>query len=119
MNDQAVCLKVLRIFGMSKPQEEILLKVNPFLNPIHLLLSNRNIRIYAMKRSCGQLYHENIVPFLGVNFDYFKPKFCLIAPWMKNGNIIDYLELHPIHNRVKCVCSPHCHCSAGCSYIHL
>ncbi|PBK94147.1 kinase-like protein [Armillaria gallica] len=86
MNGQAVCLKVLRIFGIPKPQEEILLK---------------DLCYEALV--WRQLHHENIVPFLGVNFDYFKPKFCLVAPWMKNGNIIDYLELHPNHNRVKCV----------------
>ncbi|KAK0230051.1 hypothetical protein IW262DRAFT_375673 [Armillaria fumosa] len=86
MCDKAVCLKVLRIFGMSKPQEEILL---------------RDLCCEALV--WRQLHHENIVPFLGVNFDYFKPKFCLVSPWMKHGNIIDYLELHPNHNRVKCV----------------
>ncbi len=51
-----------------------------------------------------QLHHKNILPFLGVNYEYFKPRCCLISPWMKNGNIISYLQANKHHDRMKCVC---------------
>ncbi|PBK58537.1 kinase-like protein, partial [Armillaria solidipes] len=50
-----------------------------------------------------QLRHENILPFCGIDFEYFMPRYCLISPWMKNGNVVHYLESHPDHDRLKCV----------------
>ncbi len=51
-----------------------------------------------------QLHHENILLFCGIDSEYFMPRYCLISPWMKNGNIIHYLESHPDHDCLKCVC---------------
>ncbi|KAK0211592.1 hypothetical protein IW262DRAFT_1251574, partial [Armillaria fumosa] len=39
--------------------------------------------------------HPNILPFLGVNKEIFAPSFCLISPWMDNGNIMSFLCHHP------------------------
>ncbi|KAK0447528.1 kinase-like domain-containing protein, partial [Armillaria borealis] len=50
-----------------------------------------------------QLRHENILPFLRVNSSYFEPRHCLISPWMKNGNIIQYLEKNKDHDRLKSI----------------
>ncbi|KAK0472886.1 kinase-like domain-containing protein [Armillaria novae-zelandiae] len=36
-----------------------------------------------------QLHHPYILPLLGMNEDLFRPRFCLISPWMHHGNIID------------------------------
>ncbi|KAK0449329.1 kinase-like domain-containing protein [Armillaria borealis] len=32
--------------------------------------------------------------------DLFAPSYCLISPWMINGNIMSYLEAHPDHDRL-------------------
>ena len=40
-----------------------------------------------------QLKHNNILPFYGVLAD--DPKFYMVFPWYKNGNIMDYLERNP------------------------
>ena len=50
-----------------------------------------------------QLRHPNILPFLGVSEELFAPSYCLISPWMINGNIMSYLEAHPDHDRLKSV----------------
>ncbi|EEB89357.1 hypothetical protein MPER_12554, partial [Moniliophthora perniciosa FA553] len=34
------------------------------------------------------LKHPNVLPFLGVNIELFAPGFCLVSPWMANGDII-------------------------------
>ncbi|KAE9402996.1 hypothetical protein BT96DRAFT_990639 [Gymnopus androsaceus JB14] len=61
-----------------------------------------------------QLKHPNILPLLGVNTDLFSPSFCLISPWMENGNIISYLKQNPMHNRYKVFLE----IAAGLSYLH-
>ncbi|KAK0224513.1 kinase-like domain-containing protein, partial [Armillaria nabsnona] len=82
-----VCLKVLRIFtnGEMKPRGDI------------------------RKEFCREalvwrnLQHPNVLRFIGVNDDLFYPSFCLISPWMKNGNIISFLLQNPGHDRVQCI----------------
>ena len=44
-----------------------------------------------------QLKHENILPFYGVSMTV--SDFCLVFPWYKNGNIMDYLKGGPNVNR--------------------
>jgi serine/threonine protein kinase len=46
-----------------------------------------------------QLNHPNVLPFLGVNTKLFSPSFCLISPWMENGNALSFLEKNPDHDR--------------------
>ncbi|SJL04322.1 uncharacterized protein ARMOST_07688 [Armillaria ostoyae] len=86
MDGKVVCLKVLRLFGMS-----------------HTL--KKNIFQYLRREALvwRQLRHENILPFLSVNSSYFEPRHCLISPWMKNGNIVHYLEKNKDHDRLKCI----------------
>ncbi|KAJ7575155.1 kinase-like domain-containing protein, partial [Mycena floridula] len=50
-----------------------------------------------------QLHHPNVLPFLGASEDLFPPSFCLISPWMTNGNLIDYLKDHPEHDRFEAI----------------
>ncbi|KAK0503541.1 hypothetical protein EDD18DRAFT_1063715, partial [Armillaria luteobubalina] len=47
-----------------------------------------------------QLRHPNVLPFLGVSQNLFAPSYCLISPWMVNGNILSYLQAHPDHDRL-------------------
>ncbi|KAF9041942.1 kinase-like protein, partial [Hymenopellis radicata] len=44
-----------------------------------------------------QLRHPNVLPFLGVSQDLFHPSYCLISPWMENGNIVAFLSNNPHH----------------------
>ena len=52
-----------------------------------------------------QLHHPNILPLLGVNIDAFHPSFCLISPWMNNGDIVTFLKQNPQHNLPWVVCA--------------
>jgi len=46
------------------------------------------------------LRHENILPFLGV---LKPPLFSIISEQMENGNIIDFIRVHPNFNRLDLV----------------
>ncbi|PBK64321.1 kinase-like protein, partial [Armillaria solidipes] len=82
-----ICLKVLRIFtnGEMKPRGDIRKK---FCSEV---LVWRNLE------------HPNVLRFVGVNEDLFYPSFCLISPWMKNGDIISFLSQNPGHDRMQCI----------------
>lgn len=48
-----------------------------------------------------QANHENILPFYGVSTDI--SNFCLVFPWYKNGNIMDYIKENTDANRYDLV----------------
>ncbi|KAK0447529.1 hypothetical protein EV421DRAFT_2033251 [Armillaria borealis] len=85
MDGRPVCLKVLRIFTSKNQVEKILKQLR------------REAIVWR------QLRHGNILPFIGINCSYFTPSYCLISPWMNNGSLISFLELHPDHDRLHCV----------------
>ncbi|KAK0222061.1 kinase-like domain-containing protein [Armillaria fumosa] len=96
LHGRQVCLKVLRI---------------------HTSVNERAKLIQDFCREAlvwRQLRHPNILPFLGVSDDLFAPGFCLISPWMVNGNIISYLEAHPNHNRLTSLIQ----IAEGMRYLH-
>ncbi|KAJ8083207.1 hypothetical protein PM082_009079 [Marasmius tenuissimus] len=39
-----------------------------------------------------QLSHQNVLPFLGIFYLKDDRQFCLISPWMENGNLLQYLK---------------------------
>ncbi|KAK0499296.1 kinase-like domain-containing protein [Armillaria luteobubalina] len=86
MGGKPVCLKVLQTFSLSNFEKETLLK---------------NICREALVWK--QLHYKNILPFLGINYEYFKPHCCLISSWMKNGNIISFLNTNKHHDHMKCI----------------
>jgi serine/threonine protein kinase len=45
-----------------------------------------------------QVKHDNILPVYGVSSS-LAPDFCLIFPWYKNGNIMEYLKGNRNANR--------------------
>jgi hypothetical protein len=49
-----------------------------------------------------RLLHPNILPFLGVSSALYP--FCVVAPWMKNGNIFRYSKANPRVDRLQLVC---------------
>ncbi|PBK82444.1 kinase-like protein, partial [Armillaria gallica] len=61
-----------------------------------------------------QLRHPNVLPFLGVSKELFAPTYCLISPWMVNGNIMSYLEAHPGHDRLTSLVQV----AEGMKYLH-
>ncbi|KAK0460845.1 kinase-like domain-containing protein, partial [Armillaria novae-zelandiae] len=97
LHDTEVCLKVLRIL----PTEE-------------------NGRERVLREFCReallwrQLHHPNILTFLGVNKYLFAPSYCLVSPWMKNGNIMSFLEVHPGHDRLTMLVQV----AEGMQYLH-
>ena len=46
------------------------------------------------------LEHDNILPLLGV---LDSPHFSMISEFMGNGNIMNFVKVHPNHNRLQLV----------------
>jgi len=44
-----------------------------------------------------QLEHDNILPLCGISTAI--SDFCLVYPWYRNGNIMDYVKKKPDVNR--------------------
>ncbi|KAJ7586154.1 kinase-like domain-containing protein [Mycena floridula] len=61
-----------------------------------------------------QLNHPNVLPFLGVNVDLFAPSFCLISPWMSNGNLMQFLQRNPDFDRRNAITD----IAAAMEYLH-
>jgi hypothetical protein len=57
-----------------------------------------------------QLSHPNVLPFYGVHFlkDILETRFCLVSPWMENGNVVEFLarrhRMDPYGDTTNCVC---------------
>ena len=51
-----------------------------------------------------QLEHKNIIPFYGVSTT--PSEFCLVFPWYKNGNIMEYLKKNPDINQFELASTP-------------
>lgn len=49
---------------------------------------------------CRQFHHPNILPFLGATF-HQQSRLCgLVTPYMKNGNLLSFLESNPSIERL-------------------
>ncbi|KAH8832263.1 kinase-like domain-containing protein [Flagelloscypha sp. PMI_526] len=91
-----VCFKVLRIFQGAERRQRVLKEF------CHETLVWR------------QLHHPNVLPFLGVTETLFPGRFCLVSPYMKNGNAISYLAANPSHDRLSFVLD----IANGLDYLH-
>ncbi|KAJ7146971.1 kinase-like domain-containing protein [Mycena epipterygia] len=71
--------------------------------------------LYREALCWGPLDHPNILSFLGVN-EQIEPyrSFCLISPWMDNGNLMSFLEKNPDFDRLKAVIDT----AEGMRYLH-
>ncbi|KXN82740.1 Ephrin type-A receptor 2 [Leucoagaricus sp. SymC.cos] len=95
MQDQDVCLKVMRVY--------------------------RNSKIHDYTFSCeavlwGQLQHGNVLPFYGV-YRLEHPthsRICLVSPWMQNGNVDEYLVKEPNADRIVLIRDV----ASGLKYLH-
>ena len=45
--------------------------------------------------------HPNVVPFLGISEKL--SSFCIISPWLSNGNITEYIRKHQKADRLQLV----------------
>ncbi|KAF9259602.1 kinase-like protein [Marasmius fiardii PR-910] len=61
-----------------------------------------------------QLRHANVIPLLGVNTVLFPSCFCLVSPWMVNGDIVSFLKANPRHDKLKAISE----IMAGLEYLH-
>jgi len=59
--------------------------------------------------------HPNIVPFLGLSCDFDRPNMlCMVSPWFRNGNIVDFLKTRPGVDKLALVKDV----ATGLSYLH-
>ena len=47
--------------------------------------------------------HPNVLPIIDVSETLFP--FCIMSPWMPDGNITQYTEVNPDANRLVLVCA--------------
>ena len=50
------------------------------------------------------LRHPNVLPLIGVIMTENPHRFVMVSHWMKNGNIIEFLERENDADRLKLVC---------------
>ncbi|KAF7325256.1 G-protein alpha subunit [Mycena venus] len=77
LDTEVVCIKVLRIFTTELRLDKIYKELA------------REVLIWK------ELSHPNVLPLLGIDLIARKPSCCLVSPWMKNGNVMAFLETHP------------------------
>ncbi|KAF9257057.1 kinase-like protein, partial [Marasmius fiardii PR-910] len=95
---KSVCLKVLKVYIEDGEEKR-----------------NKELReFYKETLLWTQLSHPSLLPFLGVNITLFPGKLALVAPWMANGEIIKFLKVNPIHNRLRVISE----IAAGIMYLH-
>ena len=62
---------------------------------------------YHLQRFCKEvllwkrLNHPNVLPFCGVLMN--QNQFCMVSPWMENGNVLSYTRKSPEANRLRLV----------------
>ncbi|KAJ7584960.1 kinase-like domain-containing protein [Mycena floridula] len=97
LDEKVVCLKALRFF-VERPEMA------------QKLLNDCCREALVWK----QLNHPNVLPFLGVNVDLFAPSFCLVSPWMSNGNLMQFLQRNPDFDRRNAITD----IAAAMEYLH-
>ncbi|KAK1217164.1 hypothetical protein PQX77_020172 [Marasmius sp. AFHP31] len=101
IGEQAVCLKVARIFQDSEDS------------------SIKNLIKEYMKEAIvwKQLEHPNLLPFIGMYYlDEGHHQLCLISPWMDRGDLTRYLKRTPREQVNRLVLAYDV--AAGLSYLH-
>jgi len=59
--------------------------------------------------------HQNILPILGISFDFDRPQTpCLISPYLRNGDITNYLKRQPAADKLDLITQ----LTSGLSYLH-
>ncbi|KAF9262815.1 hypothetical protein L218DRAFT_959960 [Marasmius fiardii PR-910] len=98
LGSRAVCLKVLRVHTQTDEKKR-----------------KKMVENFCQEALIWtQLSHPNVLQLLGVNTTLFKTDFCLVSPWMTNGDIITFLERTPNHDRLQSILE----IAAGLEYLH-
>ncbi|RDB18110.1 Serine/threonine-protein kinase HT1 [Hypsizygus marmoreus] len=96
-NGNTVALKVLRCTGAVRDIDK------------HRKRLSREVLAF------GQLSHPNVLPFLGLSHSNCElPSPAIVSPWMKNGNIDQYMARNPDANRLALVIG----IAYGLEYLH-
>ncbi|KAF5362890.1 hypothetical protein D9758_007151 [Tetrapyrgos nigripes] len=77
MNDRQVCLKVLRYYTSQTDRKKLFKDLS------------QEVLIWR------QLRHPNILEFYGINGELFKPTYCMISPWIDEGDVATFLRKTP------------------------
>ncbi len=104
MGDTLICIKVLRMFVNNGIEERARVIKVSFSFSSSLVLADVHDQNFCREALVWRnLKHPNVLLFLGVSTELFVPSFCLIYPWMENGNIMKFLATNPGHNRLVSV----------------
>ncbi|KAF9257178.1 kinase-like protein, partial [Marasmius fiardii PR-910] len=95
---RSICLKVLRVYVRDGQRHED--------KTFHAF--------YKEALLWTQFSHPTILPFIGVNTTKFEGRFCLVSPWMVNGEITKFLKENPKHDKLTAIIE----IAAGMSYLH-
>ncbi|KAF8187284.1 kinase-like domain-containing protein [Mycena galopus ATCC 62051] len=96
LDKKIVCIKVLRIFTAELQLDKIYKELA------------REVLIWK------ELSHPNVLPLLGINLIVRSPSCCLVSPWMKNGNVMTFLQMYPDFNK-SCLVR---NIASGLEYLH-
>jgi serine/threonine protein kinase len=101
MGEVDVCVKALRIFCDPFERDNFWKVYFFFVScSTHLFTLQDLAREVLIWK---ELDHPNIIQFLGVDTTLRHPLYCLISPWMKNGNVKTYLKHNPDADRLALV----------------
>ncbi|KAJ7666763.1 kinase-like domain-containing protein [Mycena polygramma] len=90
---QNVCVKIMRVFQDAD---------------IEAILKDFGREAVIWRQLC----HPNLLPFFGVY--YLDNRLCLVSPWMRNGNIMEFLRTHSNTNRLSLILDV----AFGVRYLH-
>jgi len=94
--ERTMALKVLRFFGRSKDRDQF------------------HKTFFQEALIWHRLRHLNVLPFLGICADIFSPRWAMVSPYMKHGNVNMFLKDYPAADRVRMITGV----ASGLSYLH-
>ena len=97
-----VRVKAFRIQTVTNPQKIKHVCSNPiFKRGNELFKPDPNQRFYREIVGWKHISHSNVLPFLGVS--EMLSSFCVLTPWLLNGNIVEYTKKYHKANRLQLV----------------
>jgi serine/threonine protein kinase len=100
---QKVAIKVPRLYLSTDPAKAKKVSL------LYQILNRQRFNIH--QRFCKEaivwshISHPNVLPLIGVATSPFK--FCMVSPWMENGDVISYLKSDSPVNSIRIVSSRH------------
>lgn len=100
----SVCVKLLRLYSHSGRKLVAIKQVNEFPREFQAATYTPQ-RFYYESARWKRISHANLIPVLGVS-DVSSPgriSFTVITPWVRDGDIVKYLQKHREANRLELV----------------